>query len=310
VALDSIGTNNGNILGAAYVPGKSGTALHFNGTSDYVWIPVSPLRTNLTQFTIETWVMPEVVGDRGMAIIDNQVEDPSVIEGKIFFGLFNWGNGPSWGARLEHTRYTEWGPELYDPTILPVAGLWYHVATTWDGTTHTLYVNGAAIASGQTWFHYLPGSYPLPIGIKYWDHNSYWQGLIDEVAFYGRALTPQEIKARYDEFRYSLGLLYDQNRAVKSGATIPIKLRLYDRNGANASSTNIVLHALSLTNNSSQVRTAVSSAGRANPGDDFRFDDGGYIFNLKTTGLAPGAYTLAFQVGDDSQPYTVTFQVK
>lgn len=197
VTLDSIGTNNGAINGATYVEGIDSTALNFNGTSNYVLIPASPLRQDLTKFTIEAWVMPRVI--TSMDIVDNQVEDPSGMSGKIFFGLFDWGSGPSWGALLEYTRYSQWGPTLYNPTVVPVAGRWYHVATTWDGSNHVLYANGEEIARGQTWFNYLPGSYPLPIGIKLWDHNNSWNGVIDEVAFYDRALTGEEVRSRYEQ---------------------------------------------------------------------------------------------------------------
>jgi hypothetical protein len=56
-------------------------------------------------------------------------------------------------------------------------------------------------------------------------------------------------------------------------------------------------------------------SGNSNPNNDFRFDPtlgsgGGYIFNLKTTGLATGSYTLNFTVGTDSTLYTAPFQVK
>lgn len=36
----------------------------------------------------------------------------------------------------------------------------------------------------------------------------------------------------------------------------------------------------------------------------------GYIFNLKTTGLATGVYQLGFYVGSDPTVYTVQFQIK
>ena len=51
------------------------------------------------------------------------------------------------------------------------------------------------------------------------------------------------------------------------------------------------------------------------PGQNFRFDPtlgetGGYIYNLKTTGYAPGTYRLYFTVGADSHVYTTQFQVR
>ena len=47
----------------------------------------------------------------------------------------------------------------------------------------------------------------------------------------------------------------------------------------------------------------------------FRYDStlgntGGYVFNLKTTGLATGTYKLNFTVGSAPTDYSVQFQVK
>lgn len=114
---------------------------------------------------------------------------------------------------------------------------------------------------------------------------------------------------------YSLCLLYDPSKAVRSGATIPIKLQLCDGSGTNLSSANIVLHATSITQVSTDTSGAVQDAGDANADNDFRYDAelggaGGYIFNLKTTGLTTGTYRLNFTIGADPAPYAVEFQVK
>lgn len=54
-------------------------------------------------------------------------------------------------------------------------------------------------------------------------------------------------------------------------------------------------------------------AGNAKADGNFRFDPTlgpGYIFNLKTTGLAQGTYRLEIRVTNDSQPHFLTFQVR
>lgn len=113
---------------------------------------------------------------------------------------------------------------------------------------------------------------------------------------------------------YGICALYDQTRSVNSGATFPIKLYLCDSSGNNLSSSAIVLHALQVTNISGFAGDP-ESPGNANPDNDFRFDStlgpsGGYIFNLKTTGLATGTYSLTFTVTGDPVSHSVNFGVK
>ncbi len=114
--------------------------------------------------------------------------------------------------------------------------------------------------------------------------------------------------------QYNVCLLYDPTRAVKSGATYPIKLYPCDISNNDVSSSGIILHATGVFLASTQVG-APEDARNANPDSDFRFDStlgpsGGYIFNLKTSGLGSGTYGLQFTAGTDPVPHTVGFGVK
>jgi hypothetical protein len=114
---------------------------------------------------------------------------------------------------------------------------------------------------------------------------------------------------------YNSCLLYDPTRAVKGGATYPIKLYLCDINRADVSSPAVVLNATGLYQNSGWSGP-VEDAGSSNPDSNFRYDatlgpSGGYIFNLKTAGLNSGSYTLTFTAGGpSSKSYAVGFGVK
>ncbi len=102
--------------------------------------------------------------------------------------------------------------------------------------------------------------------------------------------------------------LYDQSQAKKSGSTIPVKLQLCDASGANISSPDITVTALDVNGDASLLHMS----GKANPGNVFRYDPSldGYIFNLKTTGLGSGSYTLDFSVSGDPTTHSVTFAIK
>lgn len=114
--------------------------------------------------------------------------------------------------------------------------------------------------------------------------------------------------------KYQVCVLYDQTRSVNSGAVFPIKLYLCDTSGNDVSSSAIVLHVTQITWTSSNSAPA-ESTGNANPDNDFRFDStlgpaGGYIFNLGTSGLSSGTYSLNFNATGDSSNYVVGFAVK
>src|SRR5688500_15767965 len=109
---------------------------------------------------------------------------------------------------------------------------------------------------------------------------------------------------------FNICLLYDPNKAVKSGAAYPIKIQLCDANGINLSSAEIVVHAVKVQQVSTSSFGDVLTAGNANEDNNFRFSDGTYILNLKTTGLSTGTYKLYFTAGDDPTLHSVNFQVK
>jgi hypothetical protein len=108
---------------------------------------------------------------------------------------------------------------------------------------------------------------------------------------------------------FNVCVLYDPTRSVHSGATFPIKLELCDAHGNNMSSSGTVVHATQIASTSGFSGPADDS-GNANPDNDFRFTDFGYIFNLSTKGLASGTYMLQFNAGSDPVTHAVNFGVK
>jgi hypothetical protein len=111
---------------------------------------------------------------------------------------------------------------------------------------------------------------------------------------------------------YKVCLLYDPTKSVKSGATIPLKVQLCDASGADVSSASLTPHATGLTQVDTSASATVVDAGNANPDSDFRYDStlGGYIYNLKTTGLATGTWKLTFTATGDPTSYSIQFDVR
>jgi microsomal dipeptidase-like Zn-dependent dipeptidase len=109
---------------------------------------------------------------------------------------------------------------------------------------------------------------------------------------------------------FNVCVLYDQTKAVRSGAVVPVKLQLCDYAGANVSNAEIVVNASGVHQVSTVAVGAVQDAGQANPDDNFRFAGDAYIFNLKTTALGTGTYELRFTATGDPTTHVVRFQVR
>ncbi len=113
---------------------------------------------------------------------------------------------------------------------------------------------------------------------------------------------------------YGICWLYDQTKAVHSGAVVPIKLALCDSSNANQSSSTITVTAVAVTLVATGAPATLDSAGSSNPDSNFRFDStlgtsGGYIFNLDTSGLAAGTYALSITVSGDPTLHSAQFAV-
>jgi len=195
IAGDSSGNGKDGIIdGATWTTGKIGDALSFDGFDDWVDVPDD---ISTKHITLEAWIYPTGVydiGDQGSPIITKET-------GR---GTPPWSESFAWRLRITpHTHklqlqcFTptgEGGGSAVSDTELQM-GKWYHVAGTYDGTETRVYINGNLEGS-----YVAPISEPLvtstlPTGIGHLPNWSvqWFQGIIDEVRVYGRALTSGEI---------------------------------------------------------------------------------------------------------------------
>lgn len=90
---------------------------------------------------------------------------------------------------------------------------------------------------------------------------------------------------------------------------------LCDANGANLSTADVTVTALSLVRVSDQVTAPVESAGDSSPDSGFRWthglgSGGGYLYNLSTKGRSSGTWELRFTATGDPTVHTVQFQLR
>jgi len=191
---DTIGSNHGIPANAAsYRTGKVGAAFELNGTTDFIQIPDTP-SLRLSSVTIEAWFMA------------NSLDGIEVIIAKPV----GTGSGDSWsiyqsigqlraGIGDGNTFVSLGAPGLQQ------VGRWYHVSYVFDNATHqhSLYLDGIRVATSSVATLIGPIGYdsqPVLIGRdteaavpKY-----FFNGAIDEMSIYNRALDDTEITAIYN----------------------------------------------------------------------------------------------------------------
>jgi uncharacterized repeat protein (TIGR01451 family) len=175
------GVNSGAIGTAAWTTqGKYGNALSFNGTSAKVTIPDAASLRLTNGMTLEAWVNPSIVDGKWRDVVykgnDNYyLEATSCCQGSpVGGGIFSGSYGENFGT-----------------SNLPL-NTWTHLATTYDGTTLRLYVNGAQVASKAQTGSIATSTNPLQIGGDS-IFGQYFSGRIDEVRVYSVALTQAQI---------------------------------------------------------------------------------------------------------------------
>ncbi|MBI4036041.1 prepilin-type N-terminal cleavage/methylation domain-containing protein [Candidatus Daviesbacteria bacterium] len=168
--------------------GKIGSAGQFNG-SNYVSLGANALGSMSGPFTISAWVKPAdnstgaIFGTRsgGDYTFDMKLQNGNTIHGDI-------GTGSAWittGA---------------DATFSYSIDFWYHITYVVTTTGYTIYANGNQVGSG-TYASSTPMLYDATRNVyigQYGGNGEFFNGSIDEVRIYNRALTPAEITASYN----------------------------------------------------------------------------------------------------------------
>ena len=190
-AYDIIGTNNGTLQGgASYTSGKVGQAFTFDGSSGYVNIPDSPLLDSFSNnITIELWLKA------------NDTSANSDWQGIVTKGNGAWAVQATTGAKTVSFGMTGPSPSGVTGSRNVKDGQWHHVAGVYDGTNIYLYVDGTLDVSTPATGNIVQNSYPMTIGCNgqgvYGYPGYFYNGSIDEVSLYHRALSASEIQTIY-----------------------------------------------------------------------------------------------------------------
>jgi len=192
-ALDATGNgHNATVSGATLTTdrfGKVKSAYQFDGIDDYViYKGMCGFPAGTAARTVSGWFLSNVTDPYIMMMFGWGAQ----IDGRNF----QVGVGP--GTPGTQYRVNGWG-DSYDwrtGVIVPeyLDGKWHHCAVTYDGRTTSIYFDGELRGTTKE-FSYVsvPGSMDLVIGREIDLAGWEWQGALDDVGVYTRALEPEEI---------------------------------------------------------------------------------------------------------------------
>lgn len=203
---DFSGQGNTGILngGYAWVSGKFGRALNFNGSSDYVSLSNSAVLNPANELTLSAWVYVNGGAGTYRDFISRWDSTGGVNERTYLIGV----NSSNALYAAISSDGTDGGATIVtDPSAFPTSS-WVQVSLTWNGGTMRLYRDGVEVASGS---HSGMASSPntvtglgATIGRSGDPQVSLFNGLIDDVRIYRRALSAGEISALYTKSGYAI----------------------------------------------------------------------------------------------------------
>ncbi len=198
-ANDLVGPNNGTLLGAGgYADGEVGPAFNLDGQSAWIDIPNSASLNPTGPFSVECWIKAS----------SQQSSPQSLIVDKShgFTDGTGWAiqTNPNGTAAFFYGIGGPTGDASYFPFVVTTNSVlddqWHHLAGVWTGTQLEIYEDGVLQDSlSETT---LPASNTRDAEIgRSWGGGSptrFFNGLIDEVTFYNRALSASDVQAIFN----------------------------------------------------------------------------------------------------------------
>lgn len=180
-----------------YTTGKVGNAFSFSGTAGSSMVNLgNPASFNTQVFSCEFWMQRASASNIGKGASGGYCS--FVGHGAGGWVLFGKNNG---SFQLSHG----WGVSDWFSAGTYLTGTgWHHVAFTYNNGSPLIYVDGKVIPETPTITGTFTYAYKWSIGGVYYntggsiDPNSGFWGQLDELSFYNRVLTPNEIWGIYN----------------------------------------------------------------------------------------------------------------
>ena len=294
--------NNGTVNGATLTTdrfGNAGNAYNFDGVGDKIIIANSPnfilyrnnwssgnVTSNENSFTLSAWILP--IGDSSKC-------------------LFSKRNYTSFQSMIKNNGTIHNAITILDSinnnASINLLNNWQNITIIWDFPTLKTYINAMLVDSASN-FSFISTANPSDFEIGYWDsneplpvHHSPWDGKIDDIGIWNRALTECEIADLYNaqlgSFSNSSVSINPSLSSIGSNATLTVSTPLqniqWQSNPGNMGWNNVVNNnTYSGSNNDTLV---ISNLQLSNHNQPFRLLACGDTSNIATIQIADTCIT-------------------
>jgi hypothetical protein len=223
-AVDSIAANNGTLMnGTTFTNGEVGQAFYLDGINNYVLAnPASPANLDVgagAGFTLEGWINPTTTSV-SMPLFEYErtlgSQNAADIGSLAYFNLQPSSGNGNGSITVDWIDTTQTSHILNSPGNIMTAGVWQHVAVTYDKASGqaAIYLNGTSVAQADLGTFTPQTSFTnLLLGARTYygsasSPSDKFSGGLDEISLYNRALSSNEVAA-----------IYNAGSAGKCGAT-------------------------------------------------------------------------------------------
>ena len=173
--------NHGELRGdPQWTDGVVGEALDFDGAGDFVFTGKSAADLGVEADkpkTVTAWVYTRGFNNGGIFDLGARTAGQDFCL-RTLGGINNW--------RTQH-----WGADADHDFSYPALDAWVHFSLVFTGTQSTVYANGVSVSTKATVLNTSPSN-PFQIGCYGWQ-NDFFDGVIQDVRLYNKALTVDEI---------------------------------------------------------------------------------------------------------------------
>ena len=209
-AIDIFGGNNGTPQnGFTYVPGESGLAFHFNGTTNQLNLGAANI---LPPWTACMWVNRQNAPGTAAVILADNTYSLKLEQDQS--------GANSREVGITHLGVTDW---VFSPAYIVPTGTWTHLAFVANSTTVSLYVNGAFQGSIAVSNFPLPRTY-FGTWFPASKYTDYMLGSLDEIMLFNTALTGPQISAIYNAGSAGVVRAPQFTSIAKANGKIPLGL--------------------------------------------------------------------------------------